>query len=320
MNMPNLIHLHLLLNHIPIIGMFIAAGLLVAGLIAKNDHLTHATLSLMCVLALMQVPTYITGHLAQALIQDTPGVSTPLISAHQGAAFLAFVSLGVTGGVAWAGMWQFRRGGRPRPWILPAVLACSLATTGLMAAAGNTGGAIRHDELYGGEPQTSVVGDIGARLSAAVQYGVTGTSRYVWPVLETLHFLGLILLLGSVGMLNLRLLGFFRQVPTAPFHRLIPWGVAGLGINVVTGMLFFIGMPFFYVYNLDFHLKIGALVIAGFTLLLYSTRATDEGEELGAGQQASGPAKFVAAVSLLSWIAVVVAGRYMPMFEDTLGF
>jgi hypothetical protein len=68
-------------------------------------------------------------------------------------------------------------------------------------------------------------------------------SNWIWPILEDLHFIGLILILGAIGLLNLRILGFLKQLPVAPLHRFIPWGIAGVFINVVTGILFFIGMP-----------------------------------------------------------------------------
>jgi hypothetical protein len=137
-------------------------------------------------------------------------------------------------------------------------------------------------------------------------------------MLETFHFVGLAMLAGATGVANLRLLGFFRQAPAAPFHRFLPWGIAGLGINIVTGMMFFIGMPFFYIYNADFHLKIAALVIAGALLLLHTTSAFRDCEQLQAGEDAPMRAKLLAAGSLLLWASVIVFGRYMPLFEDTL--
>jgi hypothetical protein len=187
-----------------------------------------------------------------------------------------------------------------------------------MVVAGNTGGAIRHPEILSDEPATSIVGTIGARVSASIEYVVAGSNRWVWPVLEVLHFIGLALLLGTTGILNLRLLGFYKQLPAGPFHRFIPWGLAGLGINVVTGMLFFLGMPFFYVYNADFLVKIAAVVLAGASLLLHCTTAFRACELLEGGQDAPIRVKVLAASSILLWIAVIVLGRYMPLFEDTL--
>jgi hypothetical protein len=314
----NLAHLHLLLNHWPIIGSFIATGLLLVALLSKSNDLKQATLALFGLMALVAIPAYLTGNLVQDVIRQEPGIVESLVDTHQGAALLALTALLITGGFAWAGLWQIRRMSRPSGRTMAMVVASSLVTVGLMTVAGNTGGAIRHPEILAGEPTTSIIGAAGARLRASIEHVVIGSNRWVWPVLETFHFVGLTLLVGGTGVLNLRLLGFFKHVPAAPFHRFLPWGIAGLGINVLTGMLFFIGMPFFYVYNADFHLKIVALVAAGALLLLHSTSAFSRCEELQAGEDAPMAARVLAVCSLLLWAAVIVFGRYMPLFEDTL--
>ena len=314
----NLAHLHLLLNHWPIIGTFIATGLLLVALLGKSDDLKQVTLALFALMALLAIPAYLTGHIAQDLLQEEGGVSRPLITTHQGAALLAFIALLLTGGCAWTGLWQYRRAGRASGRTMTAVLVCSLVTVGLMTVAGNTGGAIRHPEILSGEETTSLVGSLGSRLNGSIEFVVTGSNRWIWPVMEIFHFLGLALLLGATGMLNLRLLGFCKHLPAGPFHRFIPWGLTGLAINVVTGMLFFIGMPFFYVYNADFMFKVAAIVLAGATLLLHCTSAFRDCEYLEAGQDAPLRAKVLAASSIVLWIAVIVLGRYMPLFEDTL--
>ena len=314
----NLAHLHLLLNHWPIIGTFIGTGLLLVALGARSNDLKQVTLAFFGLMALVGIPTYLSGNLVQDLIRQEPGVVERLVDTHQGAALLALIALLLTGAMAWIGLWQMRRHSRPAGWTMAGVVAAALVTVGLMTVAGNTGGAIRHPEILTGEPTTSIIGDAGARLRALIEYAVVGSYRWVWPLLETFHFVGLALLIGGTGAVNLRLLGFFKQVPAAPFHRFLPWGIAGLAINVVTGMLFFIGMPFFYVYNADFHLKIAALVLAGALLLLHTTSVFRRCEQLQAGEDAPVEAKILAAASLLLWAAVIVFGRYMPLFEDTL--
>jgi len=137
-------------------------------------------------------------------------------------------------------------------------------------------------------------------------------------VLEDLHFLGLILLLGTIGVLNLRILGFLKQTPIAPLHRFIPWGIAGFAVNVVTGFLFFIGMPNFYIVNLVFQLKMLAILVAGANLLLFNcTSYFRELEHLGPGEEAPRFAKIVAVTAIFLWIAIIVLGRYIPFGEVT---
>ena len=318
MMLPNLVHLHLLLNHWPIIGTFIAVGMYLVALLAKSYDLTKATLVLFALMALFSIPAYLTGNLAQIMIQGEPGVSQSIIETHQGAALVAFIALEITGGFAWVGVWQFRRDRRLARWTRWTVLVSSIVTVGFIIVTGSTGGAIRHPEIISGKQTASVVGTLGSQLFAATQYVMTDSSRWVWPVIETLHFVGLSLLLGAVGILNLRMLGLLKQLPVGPLHRFIPWGLAGFAINVVTGMLFFVAMPYFYVLNLDFHFKMVAIVLAGVNLLIYSTGFTRSHEEIGANQDAPVAAKFLAATSLVLWIAVIVFGRYMPLFEESL--
>jgi hypothetical protein len=159
---------------------------------------------------------------------------------------------------------------------------------------------------------------MGAGLVLAIQQFVIDSSMWVWPILEDVHFFGLILLLGTVGVLNLRLLGFLKQLPVGPLHRFLPWGIVGFALNVVTGFFFYIGMPGFYNLNFVFQLKIFALLLAGGEVLLFScTSMFRSVEHLRAGEDAPMFAKVVAATTLLLWIAVIILGRYIPFGEVT---
>src|SRR5262245_66179819 len=133
-----------------------------------------------------------------------------MIEAHQCAALLAFIFMEITGSASLIGLLRFSRTVK-NPWMsapgrlnLLAVLFLALLTSGLMAVAGNTGGDIRHSEIVSGQGETSTIGTFGAGLMGAIHHFVIDSSMWVWPVLEDLHFLGLILLLGSVGWLILR--------------------------------------------------------------------------------------------------------------------
>ena len=138
----------------------------------------------------------------------------------------------------------------------------------------------------------------------------------MWPILEDLHFIGLILIIGAFGALNVRVLGMMKQLPLAPLHRFIPWGIAGFFINIVTGMLFFMGMPGFYTPNVVFQIKMFTIMLAGLNLLLFHcTSAFRSLEHLGPGEDAPLYAKIVAASSLFLWIAAIVLGRYIPFGE-----
>lgn len=314
----NLVHLHLLLNHWPIIGTFIAVVAFIVALLAKSRHLTEASLVMFALVALLSVPTYITGSAAQQVLQMEGESLDPVMATHQGAGLLALVFIELTGGLAWLGLWQLRRRARIATWAVGAVLVSSMVTIGFVTVAGNTGGAIHHPEILSGPQAASTVGALGLRIDATIQYLVVNSSRLVWALLEDLHFVGLALLLAGTGVLNLRVLGFLKQFPLSPVYRLLGWAVAGLAINIVTGMLFFLGMPYFYVYNLDFHVKMFAVVLAGVNLLLHCTLLFPDCDHLGPDQDAPPLAKLFAGSSIVLWLAVIVLGRYMPLFEETL--
>ena len=101
-------------------------------------------------------------------------------------------------------------------------------------------------------------------------------------------------------------------------HRFIPWGIAGFAINVITGFLFYLGMPGFYNMNVVFQLKMFTIMVAGVLLLLfYCTSSFRALEDIGPGEDAPLFAKLVALSSIVLWIAVIILGRYIPFGEVT---
>jgi len=318
----NLIHVHLWLNHLPILGTLIALALFVVSLASDRDDLKQASLALFVMIALFSIPAYMSGNAAQNVLKDNPNYSMEAIQAHQGSALIAFLFIELTGAVSLMGLWRFSRTEknpwmeRPAKWHLLAVLVLAILTSGLMAVAGNTGGEINHAEIAVGPGPTSAIGDFGFRLANKVQHLVVDSSMWVWPILEDLHFIGLILIIGAFGALNVRVLGMMKRLPLAPLHRFIPWGIAGFFINIVTGMLFFMGMPGFYTPNVVFQIKMFTIMLAGLNLLLFHcTSAFRSLEHLGPGEDAPLYAKIVAASSLFLWIAAIVLGRYIPFGE-----
>jgi len=139
---------------------------------------------------------------------------------------------------------------------------------------------------------------------------------WVWPACETLHFIGLILLVGIVGLIDLRMLGLARAVPFAPLHQLLPWAILGFVINLITGTLFFIGIPSQYVHNVAFWLKMLFILLTGINVLLFYLTTFDEAEHLGPGDDAPLKAKIIAAVSIGLWVGVIYWGRMLPFIGD----
>jgi hypothetical protein len=155
-------------------------------------------------------------------------------------------------------------------------------------------------------------------VSAFASVGPVGRLMHTtwgWPAAESLHFIGLSLLIGTVGLFDLRLLGLARRIPIAAMHRLVPWGVLGFTLNVLSGSMFLMAEPDQYVYNPSFHLKGLFMATAGLNALAFyltSYRRTTAPE---AGPDAPMTAKVIAAVSLSMWIGVIVAGRLLTFYR-----
>src|SRR3981081_3807575 len=112
----NFVHLHLLLNHLPVIGSIVGCGLLLISLFGKNDDLRRASLMIFAAMALIAIPVFASGKGAQLMLQGKPGISDAFVQRHEGAAMLALWFLEVTGAFALAGLWQFHSRARMARW------------------------------------------------------------------------------------------------------------------------------------------------------------------------------------------------------------
>jgi|HubBroStandDraft_2_1064218.scaffolds.fasta_scaffold273835_2 hypothetical protein len=136
-------------------------------------------------------------------------------------------------------------------------------------------------------------------------------STWAFPTLQSLHFIGMSLLIGTVGAIDLRVLGIARAVPLAPLHRLLPLAFIGFGINLITGVFFFCHDPLVYAFNPPFRIKMLLILLAGMNALWFRLGVFIDLDRWGPGIEASFLAKFISALSLLIWIAVITAGRYI---------
>jgi hypothetical protein len=140
-------------------------------------------------------------------------------------------------------------------------------------------------------------------------------TRWAWPVAESLHFLGLSLLVGTVGLFDLRLLGIGKSIPMPALHRLIPYGIAGYTVNVLTGISFFSAAPDQYMYNPSFQLKMLFMAIAGINVLVFYAVSYRRVRLSGSGEEAPRLAKIAGLVSLLMWIGIMTCGRLLTFYR-----
>jgi uncharacterized membrane protein len=206
----DLTHIHLLLNHFPTIGMIIGGGLFLISLITNSDDLKRASLVVLVGIALISIPTYLSGNGAQDALKSAQGVSKSLIETHEGTAFVGLGFMEFLGAFAWLGLWQFRRLARIPTWNLAVILVLTVVTFGLMARAANIGGEIRHAEIRVGPETVTPEGALARTVGSFV-----ANTGWMWPTCETLHFVGLSLLMGVVFLVDLRVLGVMKGVSFA---------------------------------------------------------------------------------------------------------
>ena len=326
----NLAHWHLLLNHFPIIGTIIALGLFLCSFVGDNEDLRRSSLIIFAGVGFLSIGTFLTGFGAQAMITGKPGISDALIERHEGSAMLTIWFVELTGALACVGLWQYHKRSRPAHWLITGVLFSSLLAAGLVARTGNTGGDITHPELRATDDGTPAPGSpitegpIGSVLRHfeptpdSFSLAIVG-NKWIWAFLMAVHFIGLAMIVGTVGILDLRMMGFLKQLPAAPLHRFMPWAMAGLAANIVTGLLAFIGQPENYIYSGALWLKMLALMLLGVNAAaFYLTGIFDKVEPLKAGEDAPMSAKLIAVSSLFLWFAMITFGRYIQLLSNTV--
>ena len=168
------------------------------------------------------------------------------------------------------------------------------------------------------EPDTPAAWEQWIRETGLHEF-VLHNGTWMWPSLETLHFFGLSLLIGMVGVFDLRMLGLGKAIAPATLHKLIPFGIAGYCLNLLTGIFFFSAFPEQYFYNPAFWWKGTFMAIAGMNVAaFYLSSAFREVKALPAGSDAPFRAKIIAGTSLGAWTAVIVCGRMLTFFRPPL--
>jgi hypothetical protein len=142
----NLAHVHLLLNHLPPLGVLFGSLLLIGSLLRKSGELVRASLVTFVAVGLLALPTYYTGEPAEKVVEHQPGVTEEVIGPHEESAEASLIGALILGVVSLAGLAIFHGREIPRGLVL-ASLILALIVTGMLAWTAHLGGLIRHVEI-----------------------------------------------------------------------------------------------------------------------------------------------------------------------------
>ena len=158
-------HLHMVVNHFPIIGTILGLRILIAGMIFKNNSVKNTAYFLFIVAAVFAAFSMGTGEGAEELVEDMPSVGKKIIHEHEEIAEKLAIVLYVLGVISLGGLFlNYKNNSKAN---LVSYVAVVVAFVGVFFAqqTGTTGGEIRHTEIRGNANQTSG----GERNSAAEQ-------------------------------------------------------------------------------------------------------------------------------------------------------
>lgn len=151
-------HLHLILNHFPIIGTIVGTGIMAYGYFTQSEATKKAALWTWAVMALIAIPVFLTGEPAEESVEGLAGVSEAIIEQHEEAAELAIWVMEALGLLSLATLFL----GRGNKTMISIAFALSLVTFGMMAYTGYLGGQIRHTEIRSGAVATGAGNENGS--------------------------------------------------------------------------------------------------------------------------------------------------------------
>jgi hypothetical protein len=135
---------------------------------------------------------------------------------------------------------------------------------------------------------------------------------WLYPAVEIAHIAGFVLLVGSIAVLDLRLLGLSRELPVRQLARhVLPWALSALLLIVPSGLLMFIAHASDLLANRAFVLKLALILLAGVNAALFHAGVFRSAAAWDRGAPPPRAARAHAACSLLLWLGVIGCGRLL---------
>lgn len=148
----NSAHIHLLLNHFPIVGAIFSLLLLIYGILRGSNPIKHASYWAFIIVALLAIPTYLSGIQAANIALDLPRVTEAYVHEHREIAEWSLIALEILGALSLVGLFFSRTTKKTVNWLTILVLLVAIIGTGLVSWTGLQGGIIRHTEVRGDIP------------------------------------------------------------------------------------------------------------------------------------------------------------------------
>ena len=138
-------------------------------------------------------------------------------------------------------------------------------------------------------------------------------SLNLWGLVEGTHLLSLMLFAGTILFVDLRLIGAtFQRTPVSVLsRRILPMTVFGFGLMVITGAALFFAKPLFYYHNIWFRAKLIFLALALVNIVIFHLRAHRNQQVWDLLPKPPTETRILAAISLASWLLVIILGRFM---------
>ncbi len=146
----NQAHLHLLFNHLPILGTLFGLLILTGGFIVRNNAVKRTALGIFVLSALCAIPAFLTGEGAEEMVESLPGVTENLVEAHADLADFFLWVVGALGLVSLGTFFTDLKAQKVAPILYGLTFAAAVGTMILAQQVGATGGKIRHTEIRSG--------------------------------------------------------------------------------------------------------------------------------------------------------------------------
>jgi hypothetical protein len=142
-----------------------------------------------------------------------------------------------------------------------------------------------------------------------------GESLWAYPLFETMHTIGMAMLVGSLGLINLRVLGYKPELPIMGTQRLLPLAWLGFTVNLVSGASLFASDAVYFWESYTFRIKLVLIILGGINAALLGARVFKEAPAGAPPVVPTNGVKWIAATSLVFWFGAICAGRliaYLP--------